>query len=102
VQLAERLREKFADTARPGLILIDEADSLIETDAAAGFPLLAALCSLQAEGVCSFILTGYWYLFRWTLDHSSPVYNFAPVRRLGPLSAEEGYRLAREPMSDLA
>jgi hypothetical protein len=96
VQLAERLREKFADAARPGLILVDEADDIIEADATAGFPLLAALRSLQAEGVCSFILTGYWSLFRWTLDHSSPVYNFAPVRRLGPLSAEEGYQLASE------
>ena len=101
VQLAERLREKFAAPARPGLILVDEADSIIEADATAGFPLLAALRSLQAEGVCSFILTGYWYLFRWTLDHSSPVYNFAPVRRLGPLSAEEGYQLASEPMERL-
>jgi hypothetical protein len=101
VQLAELLRERCADPAHPGLILLDEADALIEADAAAGFPLLAELRSLQAEGYCSFILAGYWYLFRRTLDHSSPVHNFAPVERLGPLETEAGRHLATEPMSRL-
>jgi ligand-binding sensor domain-containing protein len=101
VQLAEMLRGKFTDPAQPGLILIDEADGLVEADAAAGFPLLSKLRSLQAEGLYSFILAGYWYLFRGTLDHSSPVYNFATVKRLGPLESEAARNLAVEPMARL-
>ena len=97
--LAEMLRERFPDPARPGLILIDEADGLVEADAASGFPLLSALRSLQAEGLCSFILAGYWYLFRRTLDHGSPVYNFATVKQLRPLEPEAARDLASEPMA---
>jgi AAA domain len=101
VQLAEMLRGKFTDPAQPGLILIDEADGLVEADADAGFPLLSEIRSLQAEGLCSFILAGYWYLFRRTLDYSSPVYNFTTVKRLGPLESEAARNLAVEPMARL-
>lgn len=97
--LAEMLRRGFPDPAQPGLILIDEADGLVEADAAAGFPLLSALRSLQAERFCSFILAGYWYLFRRTLEHDSPVYNFATVKQLGPLEPEAARNLASEPMA---
>lgn len=100
-QIAELLRGKFHDPAKPGLVLIDEADGLVETDAGAGFPLLAELRNLQTEGRCAFILAGYWYLFRRTLDHASPVYNFAPVKRLGPLEPEAGRALTSEPMARL-
>ena len=95
------LRTHFSDPQRPGLLLIDESDALVEADAAAGFPLLNRWRSLQADGVCSFILAGYWYLYLRTLDHSSPVYNFAAVRELGPLDAESGRILASEPMARL-
>jgi type II secretory pathway predicted ATPase ExeA len=98
IQLAELLYERFHQRERPGVILIDEADALIEADAAAGFPLLTELRNLQSEGICSFVLTGYWYLFRRTLDHTSPVYNFAVVKRLGPLEPEAARALASEPM----
>lgn len=73
----------------------------MEADAARGFPLLSELRTLQAEGVCSFVLTGYWHLYRRTLDHQSPLYNFASVRRLGPLEPEAGRALATEPMTRL-
>lgn len=97
----DMLRAHFADPQRPGLLLIDESDALVEADAAAGFPLLNRWRSLQAEGVCSFILAGYWYLYLHTLDHSSPVYNFATVYELGPLDAESGRILASEPLTRL-
>ena len=73
-------------------------DDIIETDSTAGFPMLAELSSLQAEGVCSFVLTGYWHLFRLTLDHNSPLHNFAPVEQIGPLDRRAGVELATEPM----
>lgn len=97
----DMLRAHFTDMGRPGLIMIDEADALVEADAAAGFPLLNRWRSLQADGVCSFILAGYWYLYLRTLDHGSPVHNFATVRELGPLDAESGRILASEPMARL-
>ncbi len=83
------------------MLLIDEADALVEADAKRGYPLLSELRTLQAEGACSFVLTGYWHLYRRTLDHGSPLYNFAPVRRLGPLEPEAGSALATEPMARL-
>ena len=101
VAIDDMLRTHFSDPQRPGLLLIDESDALVEADAAAGFPLLNRWRSLQADGVCSFILAGYWYLYLRTLDHSSPVYNFAAVRELGPLDAESGRILASEPMARL-
>ena len=95
------LRSHFTEVGQQGLIMIDEVDMLVEADAAAGFPLLSRLRSLQHDGVCSFILAGYWYLYVRTLDHSSPVHNFATVKELGPLDAESGRILASEPMARL-
>jgi hypothetical protein len=97
----DMLRSHFTELQHPGLIMIDEADTLVETDAAADFPLLNRLRSLQADGVCSFILAGYWYLYLRTLDQGSPVHNFATVRELRPLDAESGRILASEPMARL-
>ena len=101
VQLAEVLREKFDNSAQTGLILLDEVDGLVETDAGADFPLLSELRSLQAEGICSFVLAGYWYLYRRTLDYGSPVHNFASVERLGPLDIEAARNLIIELMARL-
>ncbi|MCP4658928.1 MAG: hypothetical protein GY856_26245, partial [bacterium] len=95
------LAERFARIERRGVVLIDEADGLVETDAGHGYPLLNELRALESEGVCSFVLAGYWHLFRRTLEHGSPLYNFAPVRRLGPLDDEAARTLAREPMERL-
>ncbi len=83
------------------MLVIDEADNLVKADAEAGYPLLSALRSLQSRGKCSVLLAGYWHLFRATLDHRSPLYNFATVRRLGPLDPEAGRALADEPMRRL-
>jgi len=91
-RLAELLSEHFS--ARRGVVVIDEADNLVKADAARGFPLLSALRSLQSRGKCSVLLAGYWHLFRATLDYDSPLYNFAPIRRLGPLDPEDGRALA--------
>ncbi len=91
--LARRFRPE-----RPGLLLIDEADILVEVDEARGYPWISTLRSLHAEGLCSVILTGYWHLFRRTLEHANPLLNMAQELRLGPLVAKAGYDLATEPM----
>ncbi|WP_437610747.1 two-component regulator propeller domain-containing protein [Sorangium sp. So ce834] len=98
---ADLLRARFQDGGRKGVVLIDEADGLIQADAALGFPLLAAMRTLQAEEICSFVLAGYLFLYRESLNQRSPLYNFASVRMLGPLEPEAARDLALVPMQRL-
>jgi hypothetical protein len=99
--IAEMLRARSAETKKKCVVLFDEADGLAEADAKNGYPLLNAMRTLQAEGVCSFVLAGYLYLYRETLDQRSPLYNFATVRVVGPLEPEAARDLARVPMERL-
>ncbi|MFO0761690.1 MAG: two-component regulator propeller domain-containing protein [Byssovorax sp.] len=102
--LADLLRTHFRASSakkKTGVILIDEADGLVETDAAKGFPLLNAMRSLQAEGTCSFVLAGYLYLYREALNQRSPLFNFADRRLLGALEPEAARDLALVPMTRL-
>lgn len=93
------LRRRFAK--RQGLLLIDEADNLVELDETRGFPLISTLRSLHSEDVCSVILTGYWHLYRRTLDHSGPLNNLASECRLGPLRPDTATALASQPLKRL-
>ncbi len=99
--LVEILRARFQGSGKKGIVLVDEADELVEADAAKGFPLLAAMRALQAEGVASFVLAGYLYLYREALNQRSPLYNFATLRVLGPLDAEAARELSWKPMQRL-
>ncbi|WP_438027032.1 two-component regulator propeller domain-containing protein [Sorangium sp. So ce233] len=98
---ADLLRARFQESGKKGVVLLDEADGLIEADAARGFPLLSAMRTLQAEEVCSFVLAGYLFLYRESLNQRSPLYNFATVRMLGPLEPEAARDLALVPMQRL-
>ncbi|KYF79282.1 hypothetical protein BE11_37390 [Sorangium cellulosum] len=98
---ADLLRTRFQDSGKKGVVLVDEADGLIQADAARGFPLLSAMRTLQAEEVCSFVLAGYLFLYRESLNQRSPLYNFATVRMLGPLEPEAARDLALIPMQRL-
>lgn len=86
---------------RRGLVVLDEADGLVEADAATGFRLLSAMRVLQAEDICSFIFAGYVYLYREALNQRSPLYNFATVCILGPLEPDAARDLALLPMQRL-
>jgi hypothetical protein len=99
--LADLLRARFQRAANKAVILIDEADGIAETDARKGFPLFSAMRTLQAEGVCSFVLAGYLFLYREALNQRSPLYNFANLRLLGPLEPEAARDLALVPMQRL-
>lgn len=99
---ADLLSRRYDDGSdKRGLVLIDEFDWLAKSDATLGYPLLAAMRTLQAEGVCSFILTGFDYLHREVLSQESPLYNFAHLTVLGPLDREDAYELATKPMQRL-
>ncbi|MEO5728796.1 MAG: ATP-binding protein [Byssovorax sp.] len=99
--LVDLLRSRFEGADRKGVILIDEADGLVEADSKQGFPLLKAMRTLQAEGHCSFVLAGYLYLYREAMNQSSPLYNFATLRLLGPLDPTAARDLALVPMQRL-
>ena len=95
------LERRFSGPRKPGLLLLDEVDGLIERDAQDGYPIFTALRSLQAEGICSYVLTGYRYLYRNALNQDSPLYNFATMEILGALDENEAFDLATVPMARL-
>ncbi len=101
--LADVLRARYhrSGDSKKGILLIDEADGLVQTDAAKGFPLLNAMRSLQAEGTCSFILAGFLYLYREAMNQRLSPLNFANLRLLGPLDPEAAHDLALVPMARL-
>ena len=85
------------------LLIIDEADLLIETDANnpdenKRYQMIAELRDLQQMGQCAFVLCGYLYLFSETRNQNSPLYNFATVKELGPLALDDATSLAIDPM----
>jgi hypothetical protein len=102
LQLAALIEARHASTGRRVVVLIDEADGLLATDAAHAYRLLNALRALQAQDICSIVLAGYLFLYRQALEHASPLYNFARVQILGPLDMREAEELARVPMELLS
>ncbi len=95
------LEHRFSGADKPGLLLIDEVDGLIEQDAKAGYPVFTGLRTLQAEGICSYVVTGYRYLYRNALNQDSPLYNFATLEILGALDETQAVDLATVPMARL-
>jgi hypothetical protein len=84
------------------LLLLDETDLFLREDARAGYAQLASLRALSEEGVCHFMLAGFWDLYEATsLDFASPIRNFGEVIRLGALEAEACVALATEPLRRL-
>ena len=96
------VRARHQHTGRRVVLLIDEADALVKTDAGRDYPLLNALRALQAQDQCAIVLAGYLYLYRQALSQSSPLYNFARVLLLGPLEHSEAVELSTKPMALLS
>lgn len=84
------------------LLLIDETDLFLRHEAQQGYPQLAALRAISEEGLCHFMLAGFWDLYEATsLDFASPIRNFGEVIRLGALEPEACLALATEPLRSL-
>jgi hypothetical protein len=98
-----RLLRRWCDENRrkPHVVLFDEVDALLEHDAANGYKLLAALRNLQEQGRCAFIMTGYFHLYKQTMDQRSPLFNFANVKVMGPLERPAALELVTIPMERL-
>jgi ligand-binding sensor domain-containing protein len=101
VLLADLLVERRKRRNEPMALIIDEADGILQKDAAHpdGYPFFNSLRRLQADGTCSCLLAGYQELYRATLDQRSPLYNFGEVRLLGPLDESAAQDLATLPMT---
>lgn len=96
------IRARHQHTGRRVVLLVDEADALVKTDAERDHPLLNALRALQAQDQCAIVLAGYLYLYRQALSQGSPLYNFARVLLLGPLEHSEAVELSTKPMALLS
>ena len=84
------------------MLLIDEADLLLREEARCGYPLLSRLRAIADEGLCHFMLAGFWDLYAAVaLDFASPMRNFGEVIRLGALEADACSALATEPLARL-
>ncbi len=100
--ITQLIRVRQQHTGRRVVLLIDEGDALVKTDAERDFPLLNALRALQAQDLCAVVMAGYLYLYRQALSQSSPLYNFARVLLLGPLEQAEAIELSTKPMALLS
>jgi CheY-like chemotaxis protein len=86
---------------KPLVILLDEADKLIEPDQAAGYPLFNTLRALANRGRCRFVLSGEQALRTELTNPNSPFYNFANEMLIGRLDFCAVEELITRPMRQL-
>jgi hypothetical protein len=97
-EFAEMMEAHYRGSTPPALFLIDEVDGLLARERLLGYPVLTAMRRLQQQEICSFMIAGYWELYRLGNDYHSPLYNMAEVIELGPLKADEARDLIVSPM----
>lgn len=86
----------------PPVLLVDEADLLVQSDRDAGYPLLRRLRALSETGRCRFVLAGYWQLHHAAyLEHQAPIRNFGEPVPLDPLDPASARLLATRPLEPL-
>ncbi|MDM8557640.1 AAA family ATPase [Candidatus Parabeggiatoa sp. HSG14] len=71
IELVERSKPKHC------LVLLDEADNFIKQEVASSCETLKVLRQFSEDGSCYFVLAGFWELFKNSVDHQSPIHNFA-------------------------
>jgi len=87
--------------ARLLIILLDEADKLIASDRAAGYPVFNSLRALANAGRCRFVLSGERALRAELVNPNSPLYNFANEILIGRLDFPAVKELVTRPMRQL-
>ena len=86
---------------RPLVILLDEADKLIEPDREAGYPLFNTLRAMTNAGRCRFVLSGEQALRIELTNPDSPLYNFGNEMLIGRLDLHAVEELVTRPMKRL-
>ncbi|WP_223787405.1 AAA family ATPase [Marinicella meishanensis] len=81
------------------VVLLDEADRFIATQAEQGDALLAEIRTCAEQGLGQFVLAGFWDLYASAvLDYQSPIKNFAQLVTVGPLDPNSARALLRQPL----
>jgi hypothetical protein len=87
--------------SKPLVILLDEADKLLQSDRAGGYPVFNALRASSNMGHCCFVLAGGRAIRSELTDPESPLYNFAQVILMGCLDLHAVAELTTRPMKAL-
>jgi len=84
------------------ILLIDEADKFIVNEKKNSYKILNVFRKLSEEGRCSFVLAGFWELYKYAvLDYQSPLKNFGEIIEIGALEYEACQKMIKEPMKQL-
>lgn len=86
---------------KPLVILLDEADKLIEPDRRSGYPLFNTLRGIANAGRCRFVLSGEQALRTELTNPNSPLFNFANEMLIGCLDFPAVEELVTRPMKQL-
>jgi formylglycine-generating enzyme required for sulfatase activity/Cdc6-like AAA superfamily ATPase len=86
---------------KPSVILLDEADKLIESDQSAGYPIFNTLRALSSADRCRFVLCGERALRAERSNPDSPLNNFGSEMLIGRLERHAVIELVTKPMSRL-
>jgi hypothetical protein len=86
---------------KPSVILLDEADKLIENDRTAGYPIFNTLRALSSADRCRFVLCGERALRAERTNPDSPLNNFGSEMLIGRLERHAVTELVSKPMSRL-
>jgi hypothetical protein len=85
----------------PLVILLDEADKLVEPDREADYPLFNTLRAMTNAGRCRFVLSGEQVLRIELTNPDSPLYNFANEMLISRLDFRAVEELVTRPMKQL-
>ena len=89
-----------AAQSRRSVFVIDEVDAFAGREPGMGYPTFQRMRALSEQGKASFILAGFWSLYRHAaLDYQSPLKNFGTVLTVGALEPDACLALATQPMA---
>ena len=102
-ELSDKAFARFINTSsKRYLFLIDEADDFVKYEQGHEYRGLKFMRSLSEKNNASFILAGFWEIYRYTFfDYQSPLKNFASIFELEELEYEACIDLATKPMKSL-
>jgi tetratricopeptide (TPR) repeat protein len=106
-QPSSRPPESFAEVIealpadKPLVILLDEADKIIESDRAAGYPIFNTIAALSKNEVCRFVLCGERALLAELQNGLSPLYNMGTTMIVGNLEPQAVEELVTQSMRRL-
>jgi hypothetical protein len=96
------IRAAFSIHKRPFLLLLDEADNLVELSNNSGnWRFFSGLRELANEQYCQTVMTGYRALYEAWQSRSTPLFNFVNPLYLSVLAKESAIRLVTTPLTDL-